>query len=71
MRQGRSLSMNYWLRARLVAQGVTVAAVVGGTYYYGQSKGQKACSSLHLGAYTFDPIHSSGGESSDSPRTIT
>ncbi|EIN14601.1 hypothetical protein PUNSTDRAFT_49330 [Punctularia strigosozonata HHB-11173 SS5] len=41
MRQGRSLSMNYWLRARLVAQGATVVAIVGGTYYYGQSKGQK------------------------------
>ncbi|KAH9947788.1 hypoxia induced protein conserved region-domain-containing protein, partial [Amylocystis lapponica] len=41
MRQGKSKSMNYWLRARVVAQGLTIAAVVGGSYALGQTQTQK------------------------------
>jgi len=33
--------MNYWLRARVVFQGLTIAAIVGGSYAYGQTKQQK------------------------------
>jgi len=40
-RRGDSKSMNYWLRARVVAQGLTIAAIVGGSYAYGQTKQQK------------------------------
>ncbi|THH27208.1 hypothetical protein EUX98_g6970 [Antrodiella citrinella] len=39
--RGNSKSLNYWLRARLIFQGLTIAAVVGGTYVYGQTKQQK------------------------------
>lgn len=41
MRGGNQKSFNNWLRFRVVAQGFTVAAVVGGTYFYGQTKQQK------------------------------
>ena len=33
--------MNHWLRARVVAQGATVAAIVGGGYVYGRNKPQQ------------------------------
>jgi len=39
--RGDSKSLNHWLRARLIFQGLTIAAVVGGTYMYGQTKQQK------------------------------
>ncbi|KAJ8495279.1 hypothetical protein ONZ45_g1789 [Pleurotus djamor] len=35
MRQGDSRSFNRWLRVRVIAQGLTVAAMVGGTYTLG------------------------------------
>lgn len=41
MRGGNQKSFNNWLRFRVVAQGFTVAAIVGGTYFYGHSKQQK------------------------------
>ncbi|KAA1471942.1 hypothetical protein DENSPDRAFT_871860 [Dentipellis sp. KUC8613] len=36
LRKGESRSLNTWLRVRIVAQGLTVAAVVAGTYVYGK-----------------------------------
>ncbi|KAI0943131.1 hypothetical protein AcV7_002364 [Taiwanofungus camphoratus] len=41
MRRGESKAMNYWLRARVVAQGFTIAAIVGGSYAYGQTRQQQ------------------------------
>ncbi|KAI0301252.1 hypoxia induced protein conserved region-domain-containing protein, partial [Russula brevipes] len=35
MRKGQSRSLNTWLRVRIVAQGLTVAAVVAGSWAYG------------------------------------
>jgi len=45
MRRGESRSFNNWLRVRVIAQGLTIAAVVAGTYSFGfraeaGSKGQ-------------------------------
>lgn len=37
MRRGQSTSMNTWLRARIIAQGATVAAVVAGSWAYGSA----------------------------------
>ena len=37
MRKGQSHSFNNWLRVRIVAQGLTVAAVVAGSWTYGFS----------------------------------
>lgn len=37
MRKGQSHSFNNWLRVRIVAQGLTVAAVVAGSWTYGVS----------------------------------
>ncbi|KAI9463989.1 hypoxia induced protein conserved region-domain-containing protein [Lactarius psammicola] len=37
MRKGQSHSFNNWLRVRIVAQGLTVAAVVAGSWAYGFS----------------------------------
>jgi hypothetical protein len=37
MRKGQSHSFNNWLRVRIVAQGLTVAAVVAGSWAYGVS----------------------------------
>lgn len=39
--KGDSKKLNYWFRARIIFQGLTIAAVVGGTYAYGKSKSQK------------------------------
>lgn len=36
LRQGNSKSFQLWLRARVVAQGLTIVALVGGTYALGQ-----------------------------------
>ena len=33
LRRGESQSFNYWLRARVAAQGLTILALVAGTYY--------------------------------------
>ena len=33
--------MNHWLRVRVLMQGLTVVAVVGGSWWYGQMKHQK------------------------------
>ena len=41
MRQGESQSMNYWMRARVVFQATTVAALAIGAYALGQTKQQK------------------------------
>lgn len=41
MRRGERKSMNYWLRARVILQGATVIALVGGSYAYGNLKNQK------------------------------
>lgn len=41
MRQGKARDMNNWLRARVIAQGFTIAAIVGGTYVFGQTKDEK------------------------------
>jgi len=35
MRKGQSHSFNNWLRVRIIAQGVTIAAVVAGSWAYG------------------------------------
>ncbi|KAL4250966.1 RCF1 family protein [Abortiporus biennis] len=40
LQKGNSKTMNYWLRARVVFQGLTIGAVVGGTYYYGRAGSQ-------------------------------
>lgn len=37
MRKGQSHSFNNWLRVRIVAQGLTLAAVVAGSWAYGAS----------------------------------
>ncbi|KZS90715.1 hypothetical protein SISNIDRAFT_457338 [Sistotremastrum niveocremeum HHB9708] len=41
MHRGDRASMNYWLRMRVAAQGLTVAAVVAGSYFYGWSATSK------------------------------
>ncbi|EED82831.1 predicted protein, partial [Postia placenta Mad-698-R] len=41
MRRGEAKAVNYWLRARVLTQGLTIAAIVGGSYAYGQTKQQK------------------------------
>ena len=38
MRKGQSHSFNNWLRVRIVAQGLTVAAVVAGSWAYGSAR---------------------------------
>jgi Hypoxia induced protein conserved region len=40
LRKRESQSMNYWLRARVIAQGFTIAAVVLGSWMMGQTKPQ-------------------------------
>lgn len=37
-KKGASKSMNNWFRARVIAQGATVAAIIGGSYVYGNTK---------------------------------
>ena len=41
LRRRDSTSLNHWLRVRVVMQGLTVVAVVGGSWWYGQMKHQK------------------------------
>ncbi|KAI0657438.1 hypothetical protein C8Q70DRAFT_1001341 [Cubamyces menziesii] len=41
LRRRDSTSMNHWLRVRVVMQGLTIVAVVGGSWWYGQMKHQK------------------------------
>jgi len=38
MRKGQSHSFNNWLRVRIIAQGLTVAAVVAGSWAYGSAR---------------------------------
>jgi hypothetical protein len=38
MRKGQSRSLNNWLRVRIVAQGLTIAAVVLGSWAYGTAR---------------------------------
>jgi hypothetical protein len=40
LRKRQSQDMNYWLRARVVAQGLTIAAVVAGAWMMGQTQPQ-------------------------------
>jgi hypothetical protein len=40
LRKRQSKDMNYWLRARVIAQGFTVAAIVAGAWMMGQTKPQ-------------------------------
>lgn len=40
LRKRQSKDMNYWLRARVIAQGVTIAAVVAGAWMMGQTTPQ-------------------------------
>ena len=40
LRKRQSKDMNYWLRARVVAQGFTIVAVVAGAWMMGQTKPQ-------------------------------
>jgi len=40
LRRRESTSMNYWLRARVIAQGFTIAAVIAGSWMMGQTKPQ-------------------------------
>ena len=40
LRKRQSKDMNYWLRARVIAQGLTIAAVVAGAWMMGQTKSQ-------------------------------
>ncbi len=37
-KKGSSKSMNNWFRARVIAQGATIAAIIGGSYMYGHTK---------------------------------
>ena len=41
LRRRDSVSLNHWLRVRVIMQGLTVVAVVGGSWWYGQMKHQK------------------------------
>ncbi|KAL6309414.1 hypoxia induced protein conserved region-domain-containing protein [Sparassis latifolia] len=41
MRQGKSTSMNHWLRARVIAQGLTIAAIVAGSFILGEQQEKK------------------------------
>ena len=41
LRKRESTSLNTWLRVRVVMQGLTIVAVVGGSWWYGQMKHQK------------------------------
>ena len=41
LRRRDSASLNNWLRVRVLMQGLTVVAVVGGSWWYGQMKHQK------------------------------
>ena len=40
LRKRQSKDMNYWLRARVIAQGFTILAVVAGAWMMGQTKPQ-------------------------------
>ncbi|TFK53066.1 hypothetical protein OE88DRAFT_1606314, partial [Heliocybe sulcata] len=40
-RRKEARSMNHWLRARIIAQGFTLAAVVAGSYAYGRTQQQQ------------------------------
>ena len=40
LRKRQSQDMNYWLRARVIAQGLTIAAVVAGAWMMGETKPQ-------------------------------
>jgi len=40
LRKRQSKDMNYWLRARVIAQGFTIVAVVAGAWMMGQTKSQ-------------------------------
>ena len=40
LRKRQSKDMNYWLRARVIAQGLTIVAVVAGAWMMGQTKPQ-------------------------------
>jgi hypothetical protein len=40
LRKRQSKDMNYWLRARVIAQGFTIIAVVAGAWMVGQTKPQ-------------------------------
>jgi hypothetical protein len=40
LRKRQSMDMNYWLRARVIAQGFTIIAVVAGAWMMGQTKPQ-------------------------------
>ncbi|RPD61707.1 hypothetical protein L226DRAFT_534102 [Lentinus tigrinus ALCF2SS1-7] len=41
LRRRDSVSLNHWLRVRVIMQGLTLVAVVGGSWWYGQMKHQK------------------------------
>ncbi|EIW53410.1 uncharacterized protein TRAVEDRAFT_133981 [Trametes versicolor FP-101664 SS1] len=41
LRRRDSASLNNWLRVRVLMQGLTIVAVVGGSWWYGQMKHQK------------------------------
>ncbi|KAI0827428.1 hypothetical protein BC628DRAFT_1369558 [Trametes gibbosa] len=41
LRRRDSVSLNHWLRVRVLMQGLTIVAVVGGSWWYGQMKHQK------------------------------
>ncbi|KAI0649961.1 hypothetical protein C8Q79DRAFT_997929 [Trametes meyenii] len=41
LRRRDSTSLNHWLRIRVLMQGLTIVAVVGGSWWYGQMKHQK------------------------------
>ena len=49
-KKGEAKSMNRWLRARVVAQGATIAAIVGGSYVYGHTKQQQEARQQQLAA---------------------
>ncbi|THH18890.1 hypothetical protein EW146_g2162 [Bondarzewia mesenterica] len=42
MRKGQSSSMNNWLRVRIVTQGLTIGAIVAGSWVYGSQHGSPA-----------------------------
>ena len=41
LRRRDSTALNHWLRVRVVMQGLTIVAIVGGSWWYGQMKHQK------------------------------
>ena len=46
LRRRDSTALNHWLRVRVVMQGLTIVAIVGGSWWYGQMKHQKEAAAV-------------------------